>query len=259
MKEFHGNLINSALVTIASYVNDRNFMKFCTSFFLVIVLALLFCSKASAQLFEGVINMEISSPILEKPMTMAISVKGDRSMTAMQTSKGNMNMYFDKASGKLTTVLGSMKIGFEMDMKQAQDTSRKSAQDTSLATIEATGEKQVISGHHCELYHVTNASSELSNWWTAADLPKSLLNSLKAIYDNIGKGGTQGLNGPGSAAIQAMFKRGLMPVQVESIRDGKPETTITFLKHEQKHLDDSVFAIPADVKIRSMPNLGGGQ
>jgi len=216
------------------------------------LLAFFFTNVSFAQTFEGTITMEISSAKLQQPMTMVISTKGEKSATEMQTSQGSMKMYFDKTEGKMTTVIG--KMGIQMDIKEAMDKAKEKKKDALSSKVTATGEKQVINGHTCELYIVTAKDSNRSNWWMTADLPKSLLNSLHNIYNNSARAPLGARSGsPGMEAIGEMFKKGLVPIKVEILKEGKPETTMSFVSYEQKHLDNSVFEIPKDVIFQPLP------
>ena len=229
-------------------------MKLHKSLFLAAIITLLLISNASAQMFEGMIMMEITSPKFDKPMTMTISTKGDHSMFVMQMPQGNINLYIDKASQKITMVMAAMNMGMEMPMTKPDKSTAGAA-----PKVEEIGDKQMINGHSCELYRVTAQNGNQSNWWVTDDLPKSLLNSMKGVYNNSGSAmrSTKG-SAPGSEAIEAMFNKGLMPIRVEMLKDGKPATTMTFVKYEQKHLDDSVFIVPSDIKIQQMPAGMGG-
>jgi hypothetical protein len=228
-------------------------MKQLRSFFLSIAIVLFLSATASAQMFEGTITMEVLSPRMQKPVTIVTNIKGDKSMSVMPMGpQGNMKVYTDKASGKMTSVMGTM--GMSMDMKPANEKAKKTLDSM---TIEATGEKRAINGHDCELYHVT-VNGKHSNWWVTGDLSKSLLQALQSIYQS--GGGTMHSKGSfGEEAFDQIFKKGLMPMRIESSDGGKSSTTMTIVGYEQKHLDDSIFIIPSDVKIQSMPGMGGGQ
>jgi hypothetical protein len=231
------------------------FMKRHTRFFLGAALVLLFSANGFAQMFEGVITMEITSPKMKKSMTLITSMKGDKSMAEMQMPQGSMKIYTDQASGKITTVMESMKMGMEMDM----NVMAKSVSKDDPPKVEATGEKKIISGHSCELYRLTAHDNKQSNWWMTGDLPRSILNSLREIYKN-SKGSLPGGNaGTGAVAIEKMFQKGLAPIEIDMLKDGKAESSITFIKYEQKHIDDSIFVIASDIKIQPMPAKGGGQ
>ena len=188
------------------------FMKQHRRIFLGAALVLLFSANAFAQMFEGVITMEITSLRMEKAMTMVISTKGDRSMAEMQMPQGNMKMYIDKAAGKMTTVMESMKMGMEMNLEKAKEIGKENKEDAKPPKVEATGEKKVINGHSCQLYRVTTHEDSQSNWWMTDDLPKSILNSLRAVYNSSGGAMRNKNGGIGAAAIEEMFKKGLVPI-----------------------------------------------
>ena len=237
-------------------------MKYLLRFSFGALVALLLTTNSFAQGFEGVVKMEISSPKMgDSKMTLTTYCKGDKTMTEMNMPQGNMKMYMDQKTHKSTMVMEAMKMGMEMNTSEAQ-TIVKNQKDSSSSPVkvEGTAERKVISGHNCELYHVTMTNGDQSNWWMTKEVPKSVLASLKNIYNN----GAAGMKkqGPGNEAIETMFRKGMAPIQIEMIKDGKPETTITFVQYEQKDIEDSMFKIADDIKIQQMPaglgGMGGG-
>jgi hypothetical protein len=218
--------------------------------FLSISLLLLFSANSFAQKFEGVFTMEVSSiKMPNKTTTMVVSTKGDKLLTSMETQRGNIKMLTDLAANKYTMIMESMKMGMEMPM----NTTKKTSTDTTHPTIVQTGDTKTISGHSCQLYKVT-IHDQQSNWWMTGDVPLSILIALKSLYGN---SAMSRIESPRSEAIEDMFKKGLFPIQVETINDGKTVSTYTFIKYEEKHLDDSIFEIPSDIKIQQMPAMGG--
>ena len=230
-------------------------MKYLLRFSLVALIALLISANSFAEGFEGIVQIEITSPKMGgSKMSLTTYIKGEKSLTEMSMPQGNMKIYVDQEKHKSIMVMEAMKIGMEMDMSKAKDLTKKS--DDAAPTIEATTEKQMISGHNCVLYRVTTKNGEQSNWWMTKDVSNSILSSLKNIYNN-GAAGLKG-RGPSSEAIEEMFKKGLVPIQIESLKDGKPEATITFVKFEKKDIEDSMFKIADDIKIQQMPAGMGG-
>jgi hypothetical protein len=231
-------------------------MKHFTRFFLSAVFVALCSFNVFAEGFEGILTMNITSAKMEKPMTMMITTKGEKSVVSMEMPQGAMKMYVDHSTGKMVTVMESMKMGMEMDLKKMEEMTKNSE---AAPKIEATNEKKVINGHNCELYRITSAKGDVSNMWMTDDLPKSLLNTMQSAFKNGLDGGMRGQkNNATTAAMKSLFEKGLVPIQIESLHDGKVETTITFIKYEQKKLDDSIFIVPSDIKIRQMPSFMGG-
>lgn len=231
-------------------------MKYLIRFSLGALLVLLLSVNSFAQGFEGVLQIEISSVKMgDSKMTLTTYCKGDKSMTEMNMPQGNMKMYMDQKTHKSIMVMEAMKMGMEMDMDKAQE--KKKNSDDASPTVQTTGETKIINGHSCELYKVTTTKGDQSNWWMTKDVPKSMLASLKNIYNN-GAGGFK-KQGPGREAIEAMFKKGLAPIQIEMIKEGKIETTMTFVKFEEKDVEDSMFKIPDGITVQKMPNMGGGE
>ncbi|MDP4229424.1 MAG: DUF4412 domain-containing protein [Bacteroidota bacterium] len=222
------------------------------------LLALCISVPVFGQGFEGILKMEISSVKTgDRKMEMTIYSKDTKTMTEMESPQGKIKIYADLAADKSTMVMESMKTGMELDLKKAREM-LKTATDSAVPSVEETSVTKVVNGHNCKLYHVISRKGDTSNWWMTKDVPSSVLGALKNAYHNGGSLRSQ-RRGPGSAAVEEMFKKGLVPMQVESLKDGKPESTISFVSYEQKHLDDSIFKIGDDIKIRPMPaGFGGG-
>ncbi len=90
-----------------------------------------------------------------------------------------------------------------------------------------------------------------------ADIPKSLLETLRNVYCislNSGRKAA-GLGG----AMEHLFKKGLVPVQVESKHDGTTTMKMTVLNYQEKTISDAVLIPPQDVKFTQMPSMGGGE
>jgi len=227
-------------------------MKQRTSFFLSAAILLLFSANAFAQ-FEGTISMETSSPMAgDKKMPMTISTKGDKSLIQIESPQGHMAMYNDRSTNMITMVMAERKMGFIIDGAKSTS-SQDSSKDNSDVT--ATGQKKTINGYNCELYTVTS-DKNTADWWLTSDLPKSLFDGFKSALSNPAM--SRDHKSHFSPSMEKLFMKGLLPIQIESKRDGKTESTVTFLKYDQSKLDDSIFVVPSDVKIMQMPSMGGG-
>jgi hypothetical protein len=231
-------------------------MKQRIGFILSAAIILLLSANSFAQGFEGIIKMEMTSPKMgDSKMTMTTYIKGDKSMTEMNMPQGSMKVYMDQKTHKSIMVMEAMKMGMEMNTADAQEIAKKHY-DTAASAIkvEETSERKAISGHSCQLFRVTMSNGDQSNWWMTNEVPKSVMASLKNLYNN---GWGKKKVGPNSEAIEAMFKKGLAPIQIETVRDGKSEATITFVQYEQKDIENSMFKIADDIKIQQMPAMGG--
>ncbi len=231
-------------------------MKYFSRFFLGAAVMLFVSTSVFAQAFEGVISMEISSSSSgEKPIPMSISTKGKKSLIQIEAPQGSMAMYMDRESEKTTMVMEAQKMGMEMDMKKIEEMAKSSDQKSS---VKETDEKKMINGYNCELYTVTSEKGSTSNWWMTKDLPKSMIQALKSAFKNGSMGLSRGRKSGSNHEIEELFEKGLLPIRMESIKDGKFESTVSFLKYEQKKLDDSIFIVPADINIMQMPAGMGG-
>jgi hypothetical protein len=225
------------------------------------MIAILLSGSASAQLVEGVMVSELTSPKMETKMTMTTWIKGDKSVVEMDSKMGKMKMFTDQTAGTMTMVMEAQKMGMVMDMKKMAETEKKMTSGDSIPpVVKATGEKQTISGHICERYSITNHKGDQSSWWMTDDVPQSLITAIRSAYDNrngMSRGKTHSALG---SELEKLFRRGLVPIRIESNKDGKTESTFTFIKFEKRSIDDSVFIVPSDIKIMQMPaGMSGGQ
>ena len=232
----------------------KKFLHLCLGAFI----ALFITANAFAQSFEGTLTMEVSSQSFgDKAIPMSISTKGDKSVIHIDAPQGSMTMIMDRSTNKMTMVMAAQKMGMEMDMKKMEEMAGKAEDKTS---VKATGESKVINGYKCELYTVSSEKGGLSNLWMTKDLPKSMTTALMNAFKHGSMGFSRGRKSGSSAVIEELFEKGLLPIRMESTsKEGKIESSVTFLKYEQKSLDDSIFAIPTDIKIMQMPAGMGGQ
>ena len=79
--------------------------------------------------------------------------------------------------------------------------------------------------------------------------------ALKDAFANAGNPNARGTGGF-SEATEELFKKGMLPIQMEEKRDGETISTVTFVKFEEKKLDDALFAIPQDIHVMEMPAMG---
>lgn len=232
-------------------------MKYLLRFSSGALVALLISVNSFAQAFEGVITMEVSaSSFGEKSIPMSISTKGEKSVIQIEVPQGNMAMYMDRASDKMTMVMAAQKMGMKMDVKKIEEMAKKSDDESS---VKETDQKKTINGYNCELYIVTSKKSGGSNWWMTKDLPKSMTQALKSAFKNGAMGLSRGQKGGSNHEIEELFEKGWLPIRMEMKKDGNTENTVTFIKYEQKKLDDSIFIVPTDINIMQMPAGMGGQ
>ena len=232
-------------------------MKFLFRFCIVTLSVFLVSASSFAQSFEGTISMEVSSQSMgDKPIPMTISTKGDKSAIQIDAPQGSMTMIMDRSTDKMTMIMAAQKMGMEMDMKKMEE---KAGKSESKSEVKETDERKMINGYNCRLFIVTSEKAGASNWWMTKDLPKSMISALKSAYKHGSMGMMRGKS-TNNHEIEELFEKGWLPIRMEMNKDGKSESSLTFLKYEQKSLDDSIFAIPTDIKIMQMPaGMGGGQ
>ena len=226
-------------------------MKHFISFFLFAAFIAVTSVNTLATGFEGVISMQaVVAQMGDQAIPITISTKGEKTLMEMSIPMGTMKIIMDRETGKMTTIMGQN--GMQRDMNSDAKKNKKSDPDDTK--VVATGEKKVINGHNCELYIVTFKDGE-SDMWVTSEMPATMLEAMKSSFT----GGMQALSsrgGSGGGGFEEIFKKGLVPIQVEMKKDGKLNATVTVLSFEQKKLDDSVFEVPADVQIMQMPAGG---
>ncbi len=231
---------------------------------IILAVTLFAASNVFAQPFEGTIYMEISSSKTSKmdsvlgvkpgdsKTLMDISFKNEKFVVHSKWSSGKMDVYGDESSHRVIIRMNEADKAMELPLKKPNYISKANRDDPT--TVIATGQKKTISGHDCELYTIKSDKSGESDWWMSHDLPKILSEAVKGAFDQSGGSAkTPSRNNYyGSDAVEALFDKGLLPLRMETKRDGKTESTITFVKYEEKKIDDVFLIIPSKVEVVSM-------
>jgi preprotein translocase subunit SecD len=207
-----------------------------------------------AETFEGTISMTITSAQLGgKTIPMTINVKGDKAMVQMEVPQaGAIKMFSDKATGKTVFVMEAMKMGFEMPKADP------SAPKETPQVPKPTGEKKTINGHYCEKYSSTSSDGTEIDMWLTTDMSKSLSAALRNAFTGAIAAMSRGKNTDGASAYAELFNGGKLPVEVDVVKGGVVQATVTYDKFEQKSLSDAMFIVPAEVNIQQMPAGMGG-
>jgi hypothetical protein len=213
---------------------------------------------AQAKPFEGTITWAMTMPQVgnNDSHSMIINVKGKKMETEINMgAMGLMKSYSDLETRKGYMVMGARKMGYSMDLPS--DSAMNASNDKSDLDLKPTGQKATIAGHSAEEYVLKGVNSrggmvDLS-FWVAGDFPKEMLAAFHHGLKDPGQDSKQ------TRAMKYFVDHGLVPVRIVATSDGQVAMTMEFVKYEEKHLDDALFAPPTDVKYRPMPKgMGGG-
>jgi hypothetical protein len=157
-------------------------------------------------------------------------------------SLGSSKMWSDRATRKNYVAMSSVKNGTVQDMGDITPTT-----STASLDIEPTGRKETIAGYAAEEYLNKSPKGDASMWVTAG-LPKDVQYSIYNWYSNTSSQDPNQLK-----FIKDFTDRGLAPVRIAMVIDGKLAMTMEFMKFERKHLSDALFIPPTDVHFETVP------
>ncbi len=232
-------------------------MKKCISFLVVLVAICSLAGSVLAAGFEGVIKMEVTTPMsADKKIPMTVSIKDKKSLVEMEAPQvGKMMIFTDQSTHKATMVMTAMKMGFSMDI----DAAKEMVKDHKMGAPVATGQKKTINGHSCELYTMDNNGDGTIEMWMTSDIPKDIAQALHESMSGMQGGMNKGKN-VNSEAFMALAEKGLFPCEtIVKDKSGKQQAQMDLLSFEKKSLSDDLFTVPSDIKIQPMPTgMGGG-
>ncbi|MDP4219291.1 MAG: DUF4412 domain-containing protein [Bacteroidota bacterium] len=201
-------------------------------------------SLVQAQAFEGVITMQMTSPMLgNQKIDMSYTVKGDKVLqTADDPKQGRMSIYTDTKAGTQIIVMEAQKVGMRID----QSTIDSAVKKLNLPKYEPkqTGKTEKIGDYKCELFTMQVDSLEEMDMWLTKDYPKGLSAAIRNCID-------AGMKATGvkSDAFMVLFNAGYAPVRIEMKQNGMTQLTNEFAKAEPMKLDDSMFIVPSDIQV----------
>lgn len=223
-------------------------------------------STATAGAFEGLITSKMNTG--GQPMEIKYAIKGSRTRIETQLTAGGTQMgamLMDFAAGTQTMLIPQMKTYTTVNWNEdggiknmAEKMAEKAGAGNSFkATL--TGKTETIAGHTCTHWILGEKQD------TDACLAKGL--------GFFGGGGDSGglfdqlrnfaLGDKAKAALQSnpeflkFVEGGVFPLKLATIENGQPRTIMEVTSVEQKSLDDSLFAIPADYKKMEIPGMPG--
>jgi hypothetical protein len=225
-------------------------------FSVVIACAAIIPALTYAQGFEGVVTMQMKIPVLgDQTVPMVISIKGDKTVTAMDIPmQGSMKMYADKITKKTIMVMEGQKIGMEID----QDMAEAALKGKTLPTPKPTGKKETIKGYSAEEFSAMMEGGIEINLWMTKDMPKDVAQAI-----NASSASSMQMIGSKSSAFQDLYKQGYISLRTVVYKDGNPQVIVEYASSEKKKLDDAIFVVPKDITIQkldpSMMNPNSGE
>ncbi len=197
--------------------------------------------------FEGTLTWSMALPSM-KQFDEIINVKGDKSEIEMNMGAyGTSQMWGDRTTGKIYMYLSSLKKGMILDMNDLTNTKMDSLD------ITPTGRKETISGYAAEEYLQKTSKGEIYIWFTTG-LPKDVQYACLSLFRNSAR------QDPKLAAFVMRFMdKGLAPVRIEMINDGKSAMRMQFEIFERKSLADALFVPPSNLSFEAPPSgVGSG-
>ena len=223
---------------------------------------------ATGGAFEGLITSKMNTG--GQPMEIRYAIKGSRTRIETQLTAGGSQMgamLMDFAAGTQTMLIPQMKTYTTVNWneeggikKMAEKMAEKAGSGDSFKAT-PTGKTETIAGHTCTHWILGEKQD------TDACLAKGL--------GFFGGGGDSGglfdqlrsfaLGDKAKAALQSnpeflkFVEGGVFPLKLATIENGQPRTIMEVTSVEQKPLDDSLFAIPADYKKMEIPGIPGAK
>jgi hypothetical protein len=199
--------------------------------------------------FEGVITYQMhveGMTITMKQMTKGSKIRTEMEMPGMP---GPMYVLMDMESSVMQTVLPSMGMYMEVNMKQMMDqvdaTGNLRRQAAETPKIERLGSSETIAGIPCQNYRFTQGTEEMEGC-----IATGMGSFMGGGAANAGP--LEGL-GIDFAAYAREFPDGMLPLRMR-LKEG--DTWRTFMEAtsvERKSLDDSLFRLPPGLQRMQMP------
>jgi hypothetical protein len=213
---------------------------------LLVLAAIVIPSLSRAQGFEGVVTNNITVPMLgDQKIPVIVSSKGNKTLIAMDVPmQGNVRLFLDKTSpNKIVVVMDAQKSGIEMDQTAIEN----SIKNKSFPVPTATGKKEKISGYNAEEFSAGIDAGAVMSLWMTKEAPKNIADAVSSSFQ-----GTLQINNLKTKSFDDLFKQGYIPVRTVIKKDGETQVMIDFASAESKKLDDNIFVVPADIKIKKV-------
>ena len=203
----------------------------------LILLTICTIAAHATSAFEGVIEASTSSD--EQNATMVFTVKGSMTRVDVNGQGGGSVILLDREKKLMNILMPSMKMYMQHEMNAPTTATEK-----PTAKIENSGETETLLDHPCQVWTATYADGTVEKLWLATDV-----NAYFAF------GGTASMKRQDSELEKLAKDKGYFPLKNVKTKDGKT-TTFLVTKIEAKTIDASVFVIPEDFKLMSIPSHG---
>lgn len=210
-------------------------------------------SLPAQRAFEGSITYRMTADGVTMQMTMMTKGSKVRTEMEMPGMPGPMFMLMDTEREIMQTVMPSMGMYMEMDMKQVADqmqiTPEMREKMNQAPRIEALGTSDQIAGITCQNYRFTQGEEEM----------EGCIATGMGVFMGGASGGPPGQGGPLAglgvdfSKLTAEFKDGMMPLRMRLKQNGTWSTFMEATAVERKSLDDSLFTVPSGLRKMNMP------
>ncbi|HUG27608.1 MAG TPA: DUF4412 domain-containing protein [Gemmatimonadales bacterium] len=203
--------------------------------------------------FEGTVTYRMTAEGMTMIMTQMTKGSKVRTEMEMPGMPGPMYVLMDMDSEVMQTVLPSMGIYMEMNLKQIADqvtmTPEMREAMKQSPEIERLGTTDRIAGITCHNYRFTQGTEQMEG---------CIATGMGFFMGGAG-GGPPGQGGPLAglgvdfSKLMAEFKDGMMPLRMRMKQNGTWSTVMEATAVERKSLDDSLFALPSGLRKMDMP------
>lgn len=228
-------------------------MKKALATFSLSAVIMAFSPLATAQSFEGVIEMQMKGADQDSPMPMKYMVKGDFVRTESQSPRGEFAMIMNMKDRKMIMLMPQMKSYMERTI----DSSAQLPADAKKPEFKKTGKTEKILGYDCEQYIIKEENRE-TEVWAAKGLGTFMRPRMGGGMGGPGGRGGMGRGGQMPAAWEEEFRtKGFFPMRtITRDADGKEEARMEVIKIEKKELEASLFKAPEGWQKMDMPMMG---
>lgn len=183
---------------------------------------------ASASGFEGKVKYMMTVDGGDST-TMVYQFKDGKTRIDVLTSTVGASMLFEKGSTKYVVLLDKQKLFMEHDMA-----GKELGGDTANIKVENTGKTETLLGHVCQIWTATSGDGTVAMMWIAPDID---------AYFQLGR---TAMSKTTDAGFKMLAKRGMFPLRMVRMKDGKEVSRTDAISIEPQSLDKTLFSIPED-------------
>lgn len=221
--------------------------------------------------FEGLIALKMENEA-QNQMEMTYFLKGRHTRIetkALSVPEGQAVMLWDMESAKITTLIPSRKMYMTIDMKAAAEGMKdfakdrhKDDDDSKFPKLTPTGKQETIAGYSCE--HWLMGEKQELDMCIAKGLGYFGMGSQSgggdfSAFKNLAFSPKLLAEAASHPEWVKFLEGGAFPLKLQVSEEGKVKMTMEATRVERKPLDDSMFAIPADYKEMTIPNMPAGR